>query len=233
MSFHIAAKPDQIAETVLISGDPLRIKHMAETFLDDAFCFNEIRGMLGYTGFYKGKRVSMMGTGMGIPTTSIYLYELAVNYGIKNVIRVGTMGAMVNSLEIGHLVLAMSASSDSNINRISFEGLDYAPTANFELLSKAYQNAQTNKIPTTVGSIFSTDVFYGTQENRWDNWIEHGILGVEMETSAIYTLAAKHNIKALSILSVSDNIITGESALPDLRETSFKDMFRVALEIAE
>jgi len=233
MSFHIAAKPDQIAKTVLISGDPLRIKHMAETFLEDAFCFNEIRGMLGYTGFYKGKRVSMMGTGMGIPTTSLFLHELAVNYKIENVIRVGTMGAMVKNLDLGHLVLAMSASSDSNVNRITFNGLDYAPTANYELLSKAYNFTQNQNMPTTVGSIFSTDIFYGTQENRWDTWIEHGILGVEMETSAIYTLAAKHNIKALSILSVSDNIATGESALPDVRETNFKDMFKVALEIAE
>jgi len=233
MSFHIAAKPDEIAQTVLISGDPLRIKHMAETFLEDAFCFNEIRGMLGYTGFYKGKRVSMMGTGMGIPTTSLFIHELATTYGIKNLIRVGTMGAMVKELEIGHLVLAMSASSDSNVNRVTFNGLDYAPTANFELLHKAYVEAQKNEMPTTVGSIFSTDIFYGPDENRWDAWIQHGILGVEMETSAIYTLGAKHNIKALSILSVSDNIISGTSALPEIRETNFKDMFKVALEIAE
>ena len=233
MSFHIAAKPNEIAKTVLISGDPLRIKHMAETFLEDAFCFNEIRGMLGYTGFYKGKKVSMLGTGMGIPTTSLFIHELAVNYNVENIIRVGTMGAMVKDLEIGHLVLAMSASSDSNVNRVTFNGLDYAPTANFELLNSAFIETQNQNLPTTVGSIFSTDIFYGPDENRWDTWIEHGILGVEMETSAIYTLAAKHNIKALSILSVSDNIVTGASALPEKRETNFKDMFKVALEITE
>ncbi len=233
MSFHIAAKSDEIADTVLISGDPLRIKHMANAFLEDAFCFNKIRGMLGYTGFYKGKRVSMLGTGIGVPSTAIYVHELATNYNVKNIIRVGTMGAMQPDLAIGDLVLAMSASSDSNANRLLFGGLDFAPTANFELLEKAVQSVKNHQFTTKVGSVFSTDTFYGNDKNRWQKWIEHGILGVEMETSVVYTMAAKFNIKALSILSVSDNIIDGTSALPEVRETAFADMFTVALEIAE
>lgn len=233
MSFHIAAKPGEIADTVLISGDPLRIKHMAELFLEDAFCFNEIRGMFGYTGFYKGKRVSMMGTGIGIPTTSLFIHELATNYNVKNIIRVGTIGAMQPDLAIGDLILAMSASNDSNVNRLYFNNLDFAPTANFDLLQKAHFAAAQHNFTTKVGSVFSTDMFYGEDENRWRKWMAHGILGVEMETSAVYTLAAKFNIKALSILSVSDNIVTGKSALPDVRETAFSNMFTVALQIAE
>ncbi len=233
MSLHIAAKPGDIADTVLISGDPLRIKHMAELFLEDAFCFNDIRGMLGYTGFYKGKRVSMMGTGIGIPTTTLFVHELASSYDVKNIIRVGTMGAMQSDLEIGDLVLAMSASSDSSMNRLYFDGLDFAPTANFQLLQKAVAVAHDNTFATRVGSIFSTDSFYSEQENRWEKWIAHGTLGVEMETSALYTLAAKFKMKALSILSVSDNLVTGTSATANVRETAFSNMFRVALEIAE
>jgi len=233
MSFHIGAKPGEIADTVLISGDPLRIKHMAELFLKDAICFNEIRGMLGYTGFYKGKRVSMMGTGIGIPSTQLFIHELVTNYHVKCIIRVGTLGAMRPDLAIGDLVLAMSASSDSNVNRIYFEGLDFAPTADFDLLHKAHTAAQKHKFKAVAGSVFSTDTFYDTHENRWQKWQAHNILGVEMETSALYTMAAKFNVKALSILSVSDNIVTHTSALPDVRETAFTNMFTVALEIAE
>jgi purine-nucleoside phosphorylase len=233
MSFHIAAKQGEIAETVLISGDPLRIKHMASVFLEDAFCFNEIRGMLGYTGFYKGKRISMLGTGIGIPSTALFLQELAKNYKVKSVIRVGTMGAMQPNLSIGDIVLALSASSDSNVNRIYFDGLDFAPTPNFELLQKAYLLAKQKNFRTFVGPIFSTDSFYGDDKNRWNKWIDHGNLGVEMETSILYTLAARFNMKALSVLSVSDNIVIGTSALPDVRETAFTNMFSVALEIAD
>jgi len=233
MSFHIDAKAGEIAETVIISGDPLRIKHMADHFLEDAFCFNEIRGMLGYTGSYKGKRVSMLGTGIGIPSTAVFVHELANNYSVKNVIRAGTLGAMQSDLKIGDLVLAQSASTDSNVNRLYFDGLDFAPTANFELLQKAFKVARENNYETRVGSIFSTDTFYNPNEDRWQKWIAHGILGVEMESSLLYTLAARHNFKALSILSVSDNLISGSSALPDVRETAFTKMFELALEVAE
>jgi len=233
MSFHINAQPGDVANTVLISGDPLRIKHMASVFLEDAFCFNEIRGMLGYTGLYKGKRVSMLGTGIGIPSTALFLHELAKNYNVKTVIRVGTMGAMQPNLAIGDIVLALSASSDSNVNRLYFDGLDFAPTADFDLLQKAYSTAKEKNYKTFVGPVFSTDTFYSDDVKRWNKWINHGNLGVEMETSILYTLAARFNMKALSILSVSDNIVTGTSALPDVRETVFTNMFTVALEIAD
>ena len=148
MSFHINAKTNEIAETVLISGDPLRMKYMANVFLEEVLCFNETRGMFGYTGFYKGKRVSMLGTGMGISSTAIYVHELVKSYNVKNVIRVGTLGAIQSDLVIGDLVLAQSASSDSNVNRLFFEGLDFAPTANFELLQGAFKITQENKFNT-------------------------------------------------------------------------------------
>lgn len=232
MNFHLAAKPGEIAETVFISGDPLRIRHMANTLLTDVFCFNEIRGAFGYTGFYRGKRVSMLGTGIGIPTTALYINELATNFEVKNIIRVGTMGGMKPDLDIGHIVLAMSASTDSNTNNITFGGLNYAPTANFDLLENAANTCRKNGFTHHIGQVFSTDSFYSDLPNRWDKWIEHGILGVEMETSVLYTLAAKFGIRALSILSVSDNLITEISALPEVREKQFKDMFEVALELA-
>lgn len=232
MNFHLAAKPGDIADTVLISGDPLRIRHMANVMLEDAFCFNEIRGAFGYTGTYKGKRVSMLGTGIGMPTTALYIHELATNFGVKNIIRAGTMGAMRPELEIGQIILAMSASTDSNLNNITFSGLNYAPTSNFELLEKAVSACRRKGLAPHIGQIFSTDSFYSDQPNRWAKWIEHGILGVEMETSVLYTLAAKFAIKALSILSVSDNLITQTSASPEVREKQFVEMFEVALEVA-
>jgi purine-nucleoside phosphorylase len=232
MNFHLAAKPGEVAETVFISGDPLRIRHMANMLLTDVFCFNEIRGALGYTGNYQGKRVSMLGTGIGIPTTALYINELATNYTVKNIIRVGTMGGMKPDLDIGDIVLAMSASTDSNTNNITFGGLNYAPTASFDLLEKAVSACRKNGFSHHVGQVFSTDSFYSDMPNRWDKWIEHGILGVEMETSVLYTMAAKFGIKALSILSVSDNLVNQTSALPEVREKQFVEMFEVALELA-
>ena len=233
MSFHIEADRSDIAGTVLISGDPLRIKHMSETLLDDARCVNEIRGMLGYTGFYKGRQVSMLGTGMGMPTTAIFLHELFNNYDVDVIIRVGTMGAMRPELEIGHIVLPISAHTDSNINRQYFNGLDFSPSPDYSLLSRAHDILVDHDLPVTVGSIFSTDLFYNGGNERWDKWIEHGNLGVEMETSIVYTMALKYGKRALSILSVSDNIVTGTSSLPEFREKSFTEMFEVALELVE
>ena len=168
---------------------------------------------------------------MGIPSTAIFVHELIHNYKVKCIIRVGTMGAMVDHLEIGHIVLANGAHTDSNVNRRYFEGLDFAPTADFDLLRKAFDISKSHDLPVVVGSIFSTDMFYGGSDDRWNKWIDHGNLGVEMETSILYTLALKHNVKALSILSVSDNIITNESALPEVREKAFTEMFEVALEL--
>ena len=232
MSVHIGAKVGDIAQTVLISGDPLRAKHVSETLLEKPTCYNEVRGMLGYTGTYKGKNVSIQGTGMGIPSTSIYVNELIAEYGVKNIIRVGTCGAIQKDIELGQVILAMGASSDSNINKIHFDGMDYAPAADFEFLLNAYKVAQSLNLSPLVGSIFSTDNFYGHDSNRWNVWAEHGVLGVEMETSILYTIAARSGVKALSILTVSDNIITGKFSSSKDRESKFMDMMKIALEIA-
>jgi len=232
MSLHIGARKGDIAETVLIPGDPLRAKFVAENLLEKATCYNEVRGMLGFTGTYKGKRISIQGTGMGIPSTSIYVNELISEYGVKNIMRVGTCGSIKADIKLGEVILAMSASSDSSVNRFQFGGMDYAPTADFSLLQKAWQAAKTLGINVHVGGVFSTDTFYSSQPNRWDLWAAHGILGAEMETAVLYTLAAKFNVKALTILTVSDNIITEEYTTAKEREQSFTGMMRIALEAA-
>ena len=231
MNFHIAAKPGEIADGIIISGDPQRTRFMAEKLLEKVICFNEIRGMYGYTGFYQGKRISMMGTGIGIPSTMLYLHELINDHGIRRVIRAGTLGAFTPQLSVGDLVVAMSASNDNTANQITFKGLQYAATADFELLKSAVNAARNGKTTCHVGQIFSTDRFYSDEPNRWDKWIEHGILGVEMETSAIYTMAAKYKVQALSLLTVSDNIATRQSASPKERETQYDAMFKLAAEI--
>lgn len=230
MSLHIGANVGDIAETVLISGDPLRAKHVANTMLEKASCYNEVRGMYGYTGFYKGKRVSIQGTGMGIPSTAIYVHELISEYGVKNIMRVGTCGVIQKEIELGQVILAMCASTDSSTNRIHFNGMDYAPAADFGLLLKAYQAAKELKITAMIGNVFSTDTFYSQDPGRWNVWAEHGVLGIEMETSILYTIAARSKVKALSILTVSDNIITGKFSSNNDREIKFMDMMRMALE---
>ena len=232
MSIHIGAKEGDIAKTVLISGDPLRAKYTAETLLEDVICYNEVRGMLGFTGHYKGKKVSIQGTGMGIPSTAIYLNELFMSYNVECVIRVGTCGCLQHDIDIGEVILAIGASSDSSMNKIYFDGMDFAPVANFELLSGAESFAEKAGIKYHVGPIFSSDNFYDDVDNRWDKWIKHGILGVEMETSVLYTLAARFKAKALSILTVSDNIITGKSSSSEDRERSYMDMMKIGFEIA-
>ncbi|MCF6295706.1 MAG: purine-nucleoside phosphorylase [Flavobacteriaceae bacterium] len=231
-SLHIEAKVGDIAETVLLPGDPLRAKHVAETFLDDAVCYNKVRGMLGFTGYYKGNRISIQGTGMGMGSTSIYVNELANTYKVKNMIRVGTCGAIQENLNLGQVLLAMSASGDSDANRSYFEGLHYAATADFDLLMKAYKVANDLNIKTYQGSVFSTNTFYDDSPNRWEKWQKHGILGVEMETQILFTLAKRFGVKALSVLTVSDNIITGEATSAKEREQSFNDMMKIALELA-
>ncbi len=232
MSLHISAKKGDIAETILIPGDPLRAKFVAENLLENAHCYNEVRGMLGFTGTYKGKRVSLQGTGMGIPSTAIYVNELISEYGVKNIIRVGTCGSIHRDYQLGEVILAMSACTDSNVNRVQFEGMDYAPAADFSLLQSAYEASKRLGVKVIVGSVFSTDTFYSKKPNRWDLWAEHGILAAEMESSVLYTLAAKFKVRALSILTVSDNILTGASASAKEREQSFMDMMKVALEVA-
>ena len=231
-SIHIEAKVGDIADTVLLPGDPLRAKHVAETFLDDAVCYNNVRGMLGYTGYYHGNRVSIQGTGMGMGSVAIYVHELINAYKVKNLIRVGTCGAIKKNINLGQVLLAMSASGDSDANSLYFQGMHYAATADFGLLLKAYEAAQRLNIKTYQGSVFSTNTFYDDVPNRWEIWEKHGILGVEMETQMLFTLAKRFGVKALSVLTVSDNIVTGESTSSKDREQSFNDMMKIALELA-
>lgn len=231
-SVHIEAQPGAIAETVLLPGDPLRAKHVAENMLEQAVCYNRVRNMLGYTGYYQGKRVSIQGAGMGMGSTSIYVHELINTYQVKNLIRVGTCGAIKEDLAIGEIILAMSASGDSGANSSYFEGMHYAATADFELLLKAYQVAAKLNIPTHQGSVFSTDTFYDENPTRWEKWEKHGILGIEMESQILFTLAQRFDVKALSILTVSDNLKTGQFSDHDEREQAYIDMMRIALELA-
>ena len=231
MSLHIQAAADEIAETVLIAGDPLRAKYIAGKILTDVICYNELRGMLGFTGIYNGKRVSIQGTGMGIPSTAIYVYELIHEYGTKRIIRIGTCGAIQSHLKLGQIILAEAAFTDSTTHLLHHDTLDFATSANVGLLEKALKMAEQHSIETKQGIVFSTDTFYG-DIHRWDPWIERGLLGIEMETSILYTLAAKNNVEALSILTVSDNLITKESSSAKEREEISIHMSKLALEIA-
>jgi len=233
MSIHIGAQAGQIAPTILLPGDPLRARYIAEQFLEGVMCFNQVRGMLGYTGGYHGKHVSVMGSGMGMPTLSIYVNELIREYGVKTLIRVGTCGALQADLEIGDIVLAMSASTNAHANRLRFGGMDYAPAANFGLLLKAYEAAKARGIKVSVGGIYSSDTFYNDDPDWWKLWAAYGALVAEMETSALYTLAVKYQVQALSILTVSDNVVTGAEATAEQRERDFPQMAEIALEIAE
>jgi len=233
MSIHIGAKEGEIASTILLPGDPLRAKYIAENFLTDAICYNEVRGMYGYTGAYKGKRISVQGTGMGIPSVSIYLNELITGYKAKNLIRIGSCGSIQSDIKIRDVILAMSASTDSHINKIRFNGMDYAPTANFDLLKKAYDIALEKDIPIKVGSVLTTDTFYHDDPDSWKHWANYGVLAVEMETAALYTLAAKFKVNALSILTVSDSLVTREETTSEERQKTFNQMVEVALELVE
>lgn len=230
MSIHIGAKSGEIAETVLLPGDPLRAKFVAENLLENATCFNQVRGMYGFTGTYKGTPVSIQGTGMGIPSISIYVHELLHEYGVKNLIRVGTCGCIQKELDLGQILLAIGACTDSMTNNLIFNDLHYAPTANYELLSNAYQAADSLNVNTVVGNVYSTDLFYLDNPDRYDALIDHGVLAVDMETSALYTLAARSGVRALSILTVSDNIITREKSTTPDRQEQFMDMMKIALE---
>jgi purine-nucleoside phosphorylase len=231
VSLHISAKQGQIAPTLLLPGDPLRAKYIAETMLSDVILFNEIRGMLGYTGLYNTKRVSVMGTGIGIPSLAIYVNELVTEYQVKTLIRVGTCGALQPYLKVGDIVLAMTASTDSGTNRLRFQGQDFSPAASFDLLLRAFQAAKERGIKVTVGGVFSGDAFYN-QPEWWRKWAAHGVLACEMETSGLYTLAARLKADALSILTVSDSLVTGESSTPRQRERDFPQMAEIALQIA-
>jgi purine-nucleoside phosphorylase len=232
MSIHIAAKPGEIAEAILLPGDPLRAKFIAETFLENAVQYNEVRNILGYTGTYKGKRVSVQGTGMGIPSISIYVNELFKDYGVKRAIRIGTAGALRKEVKIRDLVIAVSASTDSGANKYRFGGRAFAPTATFSLLKTAYDVAIAKGIRPVVGPIVSTDIFYSEDPDDWKLWAKYGCLAVEMECAELYTLAAKYGREALCLLTISDSMVTHEATSAEERQKSFTQMMEVALETA-
>lgn len=229
MSTHIQATKGEIAETVLLPGDPLRAKWIAETYFEDAVCYNEVRGMLGFTGTYNGKRISVQGTGMGIPSALIYSHELINEYGVKNLIRVGSAGAYKEEVKLHDVVIAMTASSTSGINNIRFAGSHYSPTADFELFMKAANYAQENNIAVKAGNVLSSDEFYEDDPEAYKKWADYGVLCVEMETAGLYTIAAKHKVKALSVLTISDSLVTGEHISADAREKSLNNMIKIAL----
>jgi len=229
---HIGANKGDIAETILLPGDPLRAKYIAETFLENVVQYNNIRGMLGFTGTYKGKKVSVQGTGMGVPSIGIYAHELIAEFGVKNLIRIGTAGSYQENVKIRDVVLAMSASTDSAINKLRFNGADYAPTANAEMLFKAHEIAKQKGLNVKSGNVFTSDTFYGDDPNAWKKWAKFGVLCVEMETAQLYTTAAKLGANALTLLTISDSFITHEVTSAEERQTTFNEMIEVALETA-
>jgi purine-nucleoside phosphorylase len=235
MSAHNEAKMGEIAETILLPGDPLRAKYIADNFLEDVVCYNKVRNMLGFTGTYKGKRVSVQGTGMGIPSISIYTHELINQYGVKNLIRIGTCGSFNLDVHVRDVILSMTSCTDSSINKNIFKGMDYAPCADFGLLSDAHKAAVEKGVNVKVGSTLTSDVFYHDLDNNpepFKLWADYGVLAVEMEATALYTLAARHKAKALAIMTVSDHILTGEETSAEERQTTLNTMIEIGLETA-
>ncbi|WP_020575860.1 purine-nucleoside phosphorylase [Actinopolymorpha alba] len=230
MSTHIGAAPGQIAETVLLPGDPLRARWIAETYLSDAECYSTVRNMLGYTGTYAGQRISVQGTGMGHPSLAIYAHELMAEYGVRTLVRVGSCGALSDRLAIRSIVLAITASTDSAMNRARFEGFDYAPAADFDLLRTAYDLATSTGMDAHVGPIVSVDAFYSERPELLKRLGEYGVLAIDMETNMLYTLAAKFGARALTVLTVSDHLQTGEETSAEERERTFTTMAELALD---
>ena len=232
MTVHIGAKPGEIAETVLMPGDPYRAKWAAETFLDSPKLINEVRGMLGFTGTWKGNPVTIHGSGMGMPSLSIYVNELIRDYDAKTLIRIGSCGGMQESVKVRDVIIAMSATSISTPSRGIFKEVNFAPTADWSLLQGAVKASEKRGVPTHVGGIYSSDVFYDERPDLNDQMTRHGILGVEMEAAELYTLAARYGRRALAVLTVSDHLQTGEALPSEDREKSFGDMVEIALEAA-
>ncbi|PRO65064.1 purine-nucleoside phosphorylase [Alkalicoccus urumqiensis] len=232
MSVHIGANQGDIAEAILLPGDPLRAQYIAENFLEDAVKYNDVRGMYGFTGTYKGKRVSVQGTGMGVPSISIYAHELINEFGVKKLIRVGTCGAIQKDVKVRDVILGMSATTNSGVNQHEFKGIDFAPTADFSLLKKAYDGAVAQGLSVNVGNVFTSDIFYNEDKDLIPMLARHQVLAVEMESSALYTLAARFGVQALSVLTVSDHIITGEETSSQERQETFNEMVHVALAAA-
>lgn len=228
-SIHINAEIGDIAETVLLPGDPLRAKYIAENFLEDAVCFNEIRGNFGYTGTYKGKKVSVMGTGMGMPSISIYAHELITVYGCRNLIRIGSAGSYQADVNTRDLVMAVASSTDSRFEYTFGLSGHFSPCADFDLMVAAKTSAVQQNISLKAGNVASVDVFYDDDPDTWKKWAKMGVLAVEMESAALYMNAARYGAKALALVTISDNFVTGEKLTPDERERSFTDMINVAL----
>jgi purine-nucleoside phosphorylase len=232
VSTHIGAAAGQVAPYVLMPGDPLRARWIAEAFLEDAECYTEVRGMLGYTGTYRGERISVQGSGMGLPSMSIYLNELFSEYDVATVVRVGSCGALAEQLRLRDLVIASGACTDSSMNQLRFGGLDYAPVADFDLLRAAHDaaHARQREAGIHVGLVFSSDSFYHPRPELTRRLVDYGVLAVEMEASALYTLAAGFGRKALAVCTVSDHVVTGEETTVQERQQTFRDMVEIALE---
>src|SRR6056297_94146 len=232
MTIHIGEKPGQIAETVLMPRDPKRAEWAAQTFLDAPELVNDVRGMLGYTGTWRGNRVTIHGSGMGMPSLSIYANELIRDHGVKTLIRIGSCGAMQEHVGLRDVILAMTASSLSTPSSGIFRELNFAPCADWGLLRAAADAAEAQSTRTHIGGIYSSDVFYDERPDLNEQMTRHGILGVEMEAAELYNLAARHSVRALAILTVSDHLATGEALPPEDRERSFGDMVEIALTAA-
>ncbi|MDC9589879.1 purine-nucleoside phosphorylase [Xenorhabdus sp. XENO-10] len=227
---HINAEMGDFADVVLMPGDPLRAKYIAETFLEDARQVNNVRGMLGFTGTYKGRSISVMGHGMGIPSCSIYAKELITEFGVKKIIRIGSCGAVSEDVKIRDIVIGMGACTDSKVNRLRFKDHDFAAIADFDLVRNAVDAAKAKNINARVGNLFSADLFYTPDPQMFDVMEKYGILGVEMEAAGIYGVAAEFGAKALVICTVSDHIRTGEQTTAEERQNTFNDMIEIALE---
>lgn len=232
MSVHIEAKSGEIADKILLPGDPLRAKYIAETFLENPVCYNQVRGMLGYTGTYKGERVSVQGTGMGMPSAMIYAHELVNSYDVKKLIRVGTCGALSKDVHVRDLVLAQGAATSSSMIEKNFNAFHFPPICDFDLLLKAYEVAKEKGFTTHVGNVLSEDSFYKDDLTETFKLAELGVMGVEMEAAALYYLGAKYQVQTLAIMTVSDHLITGEETTASERQTTFNDMIEVGLETA-
>ena len=232
MTVHIGAKEGQIAETVLMPGDPYRAKWVAEHFLEDADCVNEVRGMLGFTGTWNGHRVTVQGSGMGMPSLSIYANELIRDYGAKTLIRIGSCGGMQPQVKVRDVVIAMTCTTVGTPSNTIFRELNYSPCADYGLLEAAVAAARSKDCGVHVGGIYSSDTFYDERPDLTEQMTRHGVLGVEMEAAELYTLAARHGVRALGIMTVSDHLQTGEALPSDQREKSFGDMVEIALEAA-
>jgi purine-nucleoside phosphorylase len=230
VSTHIAAGPDDIADTILLPGDPLRAEWIANTYFDDVVCYSRVRNMLGFTGTYRGRRLSVQGTGMGQPSLSIYVHELLAEYGVTTLVRVGTCGALVRAVAIRDIVIGLSAATDSAMNALRFDGFAFAPTAHYSLVRAYVEKAEAAGVAHHVGQLFSTDSFYHDRPELRDRLATYGVLAVEMEAAALYTLAARFGARALAVCTASDHLVTGEQTTAAERERTFANMVQLALD---